>query len=235
MRRTIFEDEHDDFRDAVRQFLVKEALPHSLRWEEQGIIDREFWLKAARQGLVAFAAPEELGGAAQTDFRFNAVLDEEVALTGVVGDSFGLTNDIVAPYLIELANEEQQARWLPGVTAGETAVAIAMTEPAAGSDLRGMTATARRDGDDYVLNGAKTFITNGIQADLIVVAAYLRNDDAEGIGVFVVTADMDGFARGRKLEKVGRRAQDTAELFFDNVRVPVENVLGERRRRVAAT
>jgi acyl-CoA dehydrogenase len=228
MRRRIFSPEHDDFREAVRGFLTAEALPHTEEWEGAGLVDRDFWTKACRQGLVGFAAPEELGGAGQRDFRFNVVIDEEVALLGVVGDNFNLTNDIVLPYFLDLTTEEQRRRWVPQITSGERVVAIAMSEPGAGSDLRGMTSTARRDGDAWVLNGSKTFVTNGVQADLIVVAAYVRGvEGIEGLGLFVVEAEMDGFERGRKLDKVGHRAQDTAELFFHDVRVPAENVLGE--------
>jgi acyl-CoA dehydrogenase len=227
MKRTIFDDEHEHFREAVRQFLEREAVPNNERWEAAGVVDREFWGKAARQGLVAFQAPEELGGAGQTDFRFNVVIDEEVALTGAVGDNFNLTNDIVAPYLLNLTNQEQRERWLPGVTSGERIIAIAMSEPGAGSDLRGMTTKAKRDGDSFRLTGSKTFVSNGIQADLIVVAAYVDDGVTTGMGLFGVEADMDGFQRGRKLGKVGRRAQDTAELFLEDVVVPAENVIGE--------
>jgi alkylation response protein AidB-like acyl-CoA dehydrogenase len=227
MRRTIFEPEHDDFRAAVRGFLLKEAVPHNEEWEAAGIVDRAFWSKAAAQGLVAFSAPEELGGAGLSDFRFNAVLGEEMALTGAVGDNLNLTNDIVVPYLLELTTAEQRRRWLPDVTSGERVVAIAMSEPGAGSDLRGIATTATPEGSDYVLNGSKTFVTNGIQADLIVVAAYLRDAGVEGMALFVVEAETEGFSRGRKLSKVGHRAQDTAELFFENMRIPADNLLGE--------
>jgi acyl-CoA dehydrogenase len=231
MRRAIFETEHQDFRDSVRQFLLKEAVPHSEEWEAAGLVDREFWNKAARQGMVVFAAPEEHGGAGLSDFRFNAVIDEEVALTGAVGDNFNLTNDIAAPYFLDLTTAEQQARWLPELTSGAKIPAIAMSEPGAGSDLRGMTSTAVPDGDGYRLSGSKTFVTNGIQADLIIVAAYIRDGaGTNGMGLFVVESDMPGFTRGRKLAKVGRRAQDTAELFFEDVAVPAENVLGEPGR-----
>jgi alkylation response protein AidB-like acyl-CoA dehydrogenase len=226
MRRAIFEEEHDAFRESVRGFLTREAVPRGAEWEESGVIDRGFWKKAAAQGFVAFSAPEDLGGAGLTDFRFNAVLDEEVAYTGTVGDGFTLTNDIVAPYLTELANPEQQARWLPGVTSGERVCAIAMTEPGAGSDLRGIAATAKREGDHYSLSGTKTFVSSGIQADLVIVAART----GEGLSLLMVEDGMEGFARGRKLEKLGRRAQDTAELFFDDVAVPAENLLGEEGR-----
>jgi alkylation response protein AidB-like acyl-CoA dehydrogenase len=227
MKRTIFNDEHEHFRESVRQFLEREAVPNNERWEEAGLVDREFWKKAAGQGLVAFQAPEALGGAGQTDFRFNAVIDEEVALTGAVGDNFNLTNDIVAPYLLNLTNQEQRERWIPGVTSGDRIIAIAMSEPGAGSDLRGMTTKAKRDGDSWRITGSKTFVSNGIQADLIVVAAYVDDGETQGMGLFGVEADMEGFERGRKLGKVGRKAQDTAELFLEDVAVPAENVIGE--------
>ena len=227
MRRTIFSDEHEHFRESVRNFLEREAVPNTERWEAEGVSDREFWLKAARQGLVAFQAPEELGGAGQGDFRFNAVIDEETALSGSIGDNFTLTNDIIAPYLLELTTEEQRRRWLPGVTSGEKIVAISMSEPGAGSDLRGMQTAARRDGDSYRLTGSKTFVSNGIQADLIIVAAYIDGDAGKGMVLAMVEGDMDGFSRGRKLAKVGHRGQDTAEIFLEDVVVPVENVIGE--------
>jgi acyl-CoA dehydrogenase len=231
VRRTIFEEDHQDFRDSVRAFLLKEAVPHTERWEANGLVDREFWTKAAAQGMVVFAAPEEHGGAGLSDFRFNAVIDEQVALTGAVGDNFNLTNDIAAPYFLDLTTPEQQARWLPELTSGAKIPAIAMSEPGAGSDLRGLAATAVPQGDHYLLTGSKTFVTNGIQADLIIVAAYIRDGQStSGMGLFVVESDMEGFSRGRKLSKVGRRAQDTAELFFEDVPVPVENVLGEPGR-----
>jgi acyl-CoA dehydrogenase len=231
VRRTIFEEDHQDFRDSVRAFLLKEAVPHTERWEANGLVDREFWTKAAAQGMVVFAAPEEHGGAGLSDFRFNAVIDEQVALTGAVGDNFNLTNDIAAPYFLDLTTPEQQARWLPELTSGAKIPAIAMSEPGAGSDLRGIAATAVPQGDHYLLTGSKTFVTNGIQADLIIVAAYVRDGQStNGMGLFVVESDMEGFSRGRKLSKVGRRAQDTSELFFEDVPVPAENVLGEPGR-----
>jgi alkylation response protein AidB-like acyl-CoA dehydrogenase len=227
MRRTIFTDEHEDFRASVRGFLMREAAPHADAWEAAGIVDREFWKNAARQGLVAFAAPEDLGGAGLDDFRFNAILDEEVVATGSVGDGFSLTNDIVAPYLIDLASPAQQRRWLPAMTSGEVVAAIAMSEPAAGSDLRGIEAAAVWREDHYELSGSKTFVTSGIQADLVIVAARIVREGIDGFGLFLVDATADGFSRGRQLEKVGRKAQDTAELFLENVIVAPEDVLGE--------
>jgi acyl-CoA dehydrogenase len=227
MRRTIFDDVHDDFRESVRGFLTKEALPHVQEWEGAGMVPRAFWRKAAGQGLVGFSAPEQFGGAGLDDFRFNVIVDEEVALTGVVGDNFNLTNDIVAPYLLDLPNDEQKTRWLPGLVSGEHVWAIAMSEPGAGSDLRGIQTVAEWRGDHYALTGSKTFITNGIQADRVIVAAQAVGDHVEGMGLFVVDAEAPGYQRGRKLEKIGRRAQDTAELFFDEVPVPPEDVIGE--------
>jgi acyl-CoA dehydrogenase len=230
MKRTIFSDVHDDFRAATRGFLEREAVPHTEEWEAAGIVDREFWPKAAAQGLLGFSAPEELGGAALSDFRFNAVVSEEVAYTAAAGDYLGLLNDIIAPYLLDLTTPAQRERWLPGVTSGETICAIAMSEPGAGSDLRGMSTTATRHNARYAVSGSKTFVSAGISADLVIVAAYVKEEGVDGMGLFVVEKDMPGFARGRKLEKVGRRAQDTGELFFDDVEVPLENVLGEPGR-----
>ena len=178
MRRTIFDDEHRSFRESARAFMTREAVPHTEEWEAAGIIDRSFWVKAAESGFVGFEAPEQYGGLGISDFRFNAILDEEVAYAGAVGDNFSLENDIIAPYLVELTNEEQKERWLPGFTKGDLIVAIAMTEPGAGSDLQAMSASAQRDGDHYLLNGSKTFVTSGLQADLVIVAA--RTSDGEG-------------------------------------------------------
>jgi alkylation response protein AidB-like acyl-CoA dehydrogenase len=226
LRRTIFNEEHDHFRESVRGFLAREAVPSRERWEADGVIDREFWKAAAAQGFVAFGAPPEQGGAGLDDFRFNVVLDEEVVLAGIGTDAFSLTNDIVGPYLFDLTDEDQRSRWLPGVTDGSTVVAIAMSEPGTGSDLRGIKSTATRRGDAYVLQGSKTFVTSGIQADLVIVAAQVREDGVDGLGLFAVEATQAGFQRGRKLEKVGRKAQDTAELFFDDVEVPLENLIG---------
>ncbi len=231
MRRTIFDEVHKEFRESVRTFLEREAVPHADNWEQNGMVDRSFWQKAGAAGFVGFEAPEEHGGIGVSDFRFNAIIDEEVEYLGVVSDNFALENDIVAPYLIELTNEEQRSRWLPKFTAGDLVVAIAMTEPGAGSDLQGMSATATRDGDCYILNGSKTFVTSGIQADMVIVAARTSQGGArEGFSLLAVEAGAEGFDRGRKLEKIGRRAQDTAELYFNQVAVPVENRLGEEGR-----
>jgi acyl-CoA dehydrogenase len=230
LARDLFEDEHDAFRESVRGFLMREAVPHTEEWEHAGLVDRGFWRKAAAQGFVAFQAPEAVGGADLSDFRFNTILNEEVAYTGTVYDNFSLTNDIVLPYLLELTTEEQRARWLPKVTTGEHIVAIAMSEPGAGSDLRGIASTATWREDHWEISGSKTFVTNGIHADLVIVAARIRGRDTEGLSLFVVEATMPGFERGRKLVKIGRKAQDTAELFFESVAVGPENLIGEEGR-----
>jgi len=225
--RSIFEPEHQEFRSAVREFLAREALPKVAQWKQAGIIDRDFWRSAAENGFVGFAADPEHGGLGIRDFRYNAIIEEEVVYAGAATDAFQLTNSILVPYLIDLTTEEQRARWLPGVTSGEIVPAIAMSEPGAGSDLRGIKTTARWDGEQWILNGSKIFITSGLQADLVIVAARVERDDLEGLGLFVVEGGSAGFERGRKLDKIGREAQDTAELFFDNVAVAPSNVLGE--------
>jgi acyl-CoA dehydrogenase len=230
MRRTIFDAEHDDFRESVRGFLTKEAVPHTDAWEAAGVVDRGFWRKAAAQGFVAFQASEDLGGSGIDDFRFNVVVDEEAASTGTAGDGFALVNDIVTPYLLDLTTEEQRARWMPGVTAGDIVPVIAMSEPGTGSDLRAIAAKATWRDDHWSLSGAKTFVTSGIQADLVIVAAKIVRDGVDGMGLFAVEAGAEGFTRGRKLDKIGRRAQDTAELFFDDVRVAPADVIGEPGR-----
>jgi acyl-CoA dehydrogenase len=227
MDRTIFTTEHRDFRESVRAFLRAEALPHAERWEDEGIIDRSFWRRAGAQGLVGFAAPEAYGGAGIDDFRFNAIIDEEVAYLHAVGDNFSLQNDVVLPYLLELSDEQQRARWLPPFVTGDHVVAIAMSEPGAGSDLRGIAAVAHPTDGGYSLSGSKTFVTSGIQADGVIVVARVAGAPAAELSLFYVPATAEGFQRGRKLDKVGRRAQDTAELFFDEVGVPAEDVIGE--------
>src|SRR3954453_17272297 len=227
VQSALYEPEHESFRAMVRDFLAKEVVPHHPAWEEAGIVDRSVWLKAGEQGLLGMDVPEEYGGGGVKDFRYNAVLAAEVARVGASGLGFTLHNDVVAPYLLELTTEEQKARWLPGFVRGEIITAIAMTELGAGSDLQGLQTTARRDGDEWVLNGSKTFITNGINADLVIVVA--RTDPeagARGFSLLVVERGMPGFERGRNLDKIGLKAQDTAELFFDEVRVPAANLLG---------
>lgn len=225
-RRTIFEPVHEEFRASVRDLLQREAVPRAETWNNDGVIDRDFWKIAAKHGFVGFTAAPEFGGLGIDDFRFNVVIDEEIVRSGVGTDGFMMVNDIVGPYLWDLADADQQQRWLPSVVSGDAVVAIAMSEPGAGSDLRGMKTSARKDGDDYIIRGSKTFITNGIQADLIIVAAQLEVDGRNRITLFVVEATMPGFSRGRRLEKIGRHAQDTAELVFDDVRVPASNVIG---------
>ncbi|SFI17029.1 Acyl-CoA dehydrogenase [Streptosporangium canum] len=227
MQRDLFEEEHQLFRETVREFLAREVAPHHDRWEKDGIVPREVWKKAGEIGMFGFGVPEEYGGAGITDFRYNAVIVEEVIRIGASGLGYSLHNDVMAPYFVDLTDDEQKARWLPGFVSGELITAIGMTEPGAGSDLQGIRTTAVREGDHYVLNGQKTFITNGINSDLVVVVA--KTDPAagaRGTSLLVVERGMEGFSRGRNLEKIGMHAQDTAELFFDNVRVPAANLLG---------
>jgi alkylation response protein AidB-like acyl-CoA dehydrogenase len=233
MRRTIFEPEHEHFRQTARTFFEKECVPHADAWEEQGYVDREVWLKAGALGLIGWEMPEAYGGADIKDFRFNAVLNEEYWATGTVGIGLGVQNDILSGYFCNLTTEEQKQRWLPKFVSGEYITAIAMSEPGVGSDLANLRTTAKKDGDHFVVNGSKTFISNGLLADLVVVAC--RTDpNAEkahqGISLIVVETGMEGFTRGRKLDKIGQKAADTSELFFDNVRVPVENLIGEENR-----
>jgi alkylation response protein AidB-like acyl-CoA dehydrogenase len=228
LKRRIFDAEHDAFRDTVRTFLAKEVLPHYDRWEKDGVVAREAWLAAGRQGLLGLAVPEEYGGGGNPDFRYSAVLAEEFTRAGAPGLAIGLHNDIIGPYLTNLGTDEQKRRWLPGFCTGETITAIAMTEPGAGSDLQGIRTTAEDRGDHWLLNGSKTFISNGILADLVVVVAKTTPEGgAHGLSLLVVERGMPGFERGRNLDKIGQKAQDTAELFFHDVRVPKENLLGE--------
>jgi len=229
MELSLYESAHEDFRDMVRDFVAKEVTPHHEQWEREGVVDRGVWLAAGTQGLLGMDLPEQYGGGGVRDFRYNAVVAEELLRAGATGPGFFLHNDIVAPYLRDLATDEQQARWLPGFCSGETISAIAMTEPGAGSDLQGIATSARRDGDDFVVNGSKTFITNGILSDLVIVAVKTNPDapGSRGLSLLVVERGTPGFERGRNLDKVGMKAQDTAELFFDDARVPVANLLGE--------
>ncbi len=230
MKRTIFTDEHRDYRESVRAFLAAEVVPHHEQWEAEGIVPRELFAKAARQGLLAMAVPEEYGGAGVGDFRFNQVVVEEVAYAGVAGSGLGITlhNDICLPYFLSYCNAEQRGRWLGGIADGSLITALAMTEPGIGSDLASMSTSARREDGHYVVNGAKAFITNGINADLIITA--VKTDLTQrhaGISLVVLERGMGGLERGRNLQKLGMHAQDTAELFFTDVRVPAENLLGE--------
>ena len=230
MKRTLYDAEHDLFRHSVRGFIAKELVPHHEEWERAGIVDRSLFTKAGAQGFLAMAAPTEHGGGGVRDFRYNAVIAEEIQRAGVNAAGLGWTlhNDICLPYFLSLASPEQQARWLPGICSGELITAIAMTEPAIGSDLASMTTSAVLDGDHYVVNGSKTFITNGINADLVITA--VKTDPTQrhaGMSLLVIERGMPGFERGRNLEKIGMHAQDTAELFFADVSVPVANRLGD--------
>lgn len=227
MIRRIFDDEHEMFRDSVRSFMQKEIRPHSDRWQEQGIVDREAFLKAGEQGLLLMWADEQYGGAGVSDFRYEQILIEENAHFGDAGFFMTLHSRLVGPYIGELATEEQKQRWLPKCISGEHVLAVAITEPGAGSDVAGIRTHAADKGDHYLLNGSKTYISNGINADLVVVVARTNQEKRHGLSLFVVERGMDGFERGRNLKKMGLKSQDTAELFFNNVKVPKENLLGE--------
>lgn len=230
MNRNIFEEEHDMFRDSVRSFMIKEVEPNVDRWREQGIVDRAAFEKAGETGLLMMWADEKYGGAGITDFRYEQILIEELARNGDPGFFITLHSRLVGPYIGELGSDEQKARWLPGCVTGEKILAIAMTEPGAGSDVAGIKSKAVDQGDHWLLNGSKTYISNGINADLIIVAARTVPDSSHGLGLFVVERGMEGFERGRNLKKMGLKAQDTAELFFNNVKIPKENVLGDSTR-----
>ncbi len=226
--RDLLEAEHESFRQTVRSFIAKEVSPYHDQWEADGIVDRSVWTRAGELGLLCFDVDEEYGGAGVKDFRYNLVMAEELTRAGVNGPGFLVHTDIIVPYISSLGTDEQKRRWLPGLVSGETISAIAMTEPGAGSDLQGIRTTAVDKGDHYVLNGSKTFISNGILADLVVVVAKTDTDAGhKGISLLVVERGMKGFERGRNLDKMGLKAQDTAELFFDDVVVPKENLLGE--------
>jgi alkylation response protein AidB-like acyl-CoA dehydrogenase len=231
MKRCVFETEHEQLRETTKQYIERELVPNAEKWERERIVDRSAFVTAGKYGLIGFNMPEEYGGGGSDDFRFNAVIDEEIARYGGPAPSLSLQNDVVGPYFIRLCTEEQKRRWLPGIASGETIVAIAMTEPGAGSDLAGIRTSAVRDGDDWIVNGAKTFISSGINSDLVIVVT--RTDPEaghKGFTLLVVERDMPGFTRGRKLDKMGLHAQDTSELNFENVRVPSKNVLGEQGR-----
>lgn len=230
MKRTIFEADHDLFRSSVREFVEREVTPNVPTWEQDGIVDKEMFRKAGHAGLLGMAIPEEFGGGGVEDFRFNAVVVEELVSGDAMASGMCITlhNDVVLPYFLSLASDEQKERWLPGLASGQLMSAIAMTEPGAGSDLAGIATSAVRDGDHYVVNGSKTFITNGINSDLIVTAVKTNPEERHsGMSLLVIEEGMEGFTRGRNLDKIGLHAQDTAELFFDDVRVPAENLLGE--------
>ena len=229
MRRHIYEDEHETFRRSVRQFLQRSVIPHVQAHAEQKSLPRDFWLEAGANGLLGLEIPEEYGGLGARDYRFNAVASEELnKVNAALGSCWGIHADIAAPYIVGLGTEEQKQCWLPGVASGEILLAIAMTEPSGGSDLAGLRTSAVKDGDTWVINGSKTFITNGYSADLVITA--VRTDPAKrarGITLFAIPATAPGFSRGRKLDKVGQEESDTAELFFEDVRLKDDHVIGE--------
>lgn len=227
---TLYEESHQMFRESFRSFADSELAPRIEEFEAAGIMDRTVYRDAGKHGFIGFNVPEKWGGGGTSDFRFNAVLSEEIAAVGLGGGGMGLTlhNDITTPYFVEYCNDEQAARWLPGIASGEAITAIAMTEPGTGSDLAGIATTAVRDGDEWIINGAKTFITNGINSDLVIVVAKTNPEGGrDGMSLLVVERGMEGFERGRNLDKIGQHSADTAELFFTDVRVPAANMLGE--------
>jgi alkylation response protein AidB-like acyl-CoA dehydrogenase len=228
-RRAIFEPEHDDFRESFARFLQAEVVPHYPQWRADHIVPRELFTNAAKYGFLAMEIPEQYGGSGVDDWRFNAVMAEESAYAGV-GDAFAgpaVHTDICVPYFVASATDEQRSRWFPGLASGELITAIAMTEPGTGSDLAGIKTRGRCDGGDWVISGSKTFITNGINCDLVIVAARTGEDPHGGLSLFVVEDGMEGFVKGKAIEKLGQHASDTAELFFEDVRLPHENMLGE--------
>jgi long-chain-acyl-CoA dehydrogenase len=232
VRRTLFEPEHEDFRQSVREFLDRHVRPRYEEFIRAKAFPRDVWIEAGKQGFLGLQVPEEFGGGGSDDYRFNIVLDEELAAeSAALSSCFGIHTGVNFPYLVKLTTDEQKRRWLPKYCTGEIVTAIGMTEPGGGSDLAALKTTAVRDGDHFVVNGSKTFITNGFSADLVIVAA--RTDPAKGakgISLFAVETGMEGFTRGRKLDKVGQEESDTAELFFENVRVPAANLIGELDR-----
>ncbi|MFJ6836235.1 acyl-CoA dehydrogenase family protein [Streptomyces sp. NPDC091209] len=230
MHRDLFDETHDDFRSSFRAFVKAEIVPNHEKWEAAGRVDKSMFLAAGAQGFLGMAVPEEYGGLGVDDFRYNVIISEELQRANVIGSGMCITlhNDIVLPYLLGATNEEQRARWLPGFVTGEIMGAISMTEPGTGSDLASVRTTAIRDGDHYVVNGSKTFVTNGLNCDLVIVAAKTNPEERHrGLSLIVVEDGTPGFTRGRHLRKIGLKSQDTAELFFDDARVPAENLLGE--------
>lgn len=224
--RTLFSEEHEAFRDTVRRFMESEVEPHFERWMEQGYVDRQLWHKAGQLGLLCVTLPEQHGGAG-ADRKYSAILIEEQQRINAMGPGFAMHSEIVAPYIERFGSIEQKQHWLPRMASGEVIGALGMTEPGAGSDLQGIKATAIRDGDEFVINGAKTFITNGLVADLVVLMVKTTpNAGARGVSLILVEADRPGFQRGRLLKKIGQKAQDTAELSFNDLRVPAANLLG---------
>ena len=228
--RNLYDSDHDMFRDSVRKFLETEAVPHHEQWEKDGMVSDEIWLKAGEQGFLCPTVPEEYGGVG-VDFRYNCIVNEEIGHAGTTGLGWTLHSDIAVPYIVRYGNEEQKQRYLPRCVSGELITAIAMTEPGAGSDLQGTKTTAVLDGDEWVLNGSKTFITNGQKSGLVIVVAKTDvNAGSKGISLFLVEAGTPGFTKGKNLEKLGLKAQDTSELFFQDVRIPKANLLGEEGR-----
>jgi acyl-CoA dehydrogenase len=228
--RTLYDSDHDMFRDSVRKFLQTEAVPHHDQWEKDGMVSDDIWLKAGEQGFLCPTVPEEYGGVG-VDFRYNCIVNEEIGHAGCTGLGWTLHSDIAVPYIVRYGSEEQKQRFLPRCVSGELITAIAMTEPSAGSDLQGTKTTAVLDGDEWVLNGSKTFITNGQKSGLVIVVAKTNVDaGSKGISLFLVEAGTPGFTKGKNLEKLGLKAQDTSELFFQDVRIPKDNLLGEEGR-----
>lgn len=228
--RTIFDETHDQFRSAFRGWLDDRVVPNHEEWEQDGITPRDLWIDAGKQGFLGLTVPESYGGGGTNDYRFAAIMTEEIGTTGVIGSGNGITlhNDIVLPYYLELANDEQKKRWLPGMCTGEIVGALGITEPNTGSDVAGVRTTAVKKGGAYIVNGAKTFISNGINSDLVITVAKTDPDKGHrGFSLLIVERGMKGFERGRNLDKLGMHAQDTAELFFNDVEVPEENLLGE--------
>lgn len=233
IQRSIFREDHEMFRETARRFFERECVPRQAEWDEAGKVDRQTWLKAGREGLLCTMVPAVYGGGGG-DFGHSTVINEEMHRAGVSGVSFGLHSDIIAMYIVRFGTEEQKHRWLPSICSGETILALGMTEPGSGSDLKAARTTAVRDGDEYVINGSKTFISSGLNCDMVLVAC--KTDPtagSKGISLIMVETNREGFRRGRKLDKVGQRASDTAEMFFDDVRVPVGNLLGEEGKGFA--
>ncbi|WP_432790443.1 acyl-CoA dehydrogenase family protein [Brevibacterium sp. K11IcPPYGO002] len=228
LKRTLYDDTHEQFRSLVREFVERNVADNAARWDDEGQVDRSLFTAAAEAGILGFGVPEEFGGGGNEDFRFNAIMSEELARNPVSSGMgcIALSNDITIPYFTDLTNDEQKRRWLPGIASGELITAIAMTEPGTGSDLASIRTTARRDGDDYIVNGSKIFISNGQNADLVATAVRTSEDPHKGLSLLVVEGDTPGFTRGTNLDKVGLSAQDTSELVFEDVRVPAANLLG---------